>query len=102
MRQLGFDADKRLAVPSAKGDPHEAIDRLAPWETFRADIKAVVLTPGEMKKSSVGRNRDVSDAGFAGALQSCGRAAGVSLKYRRYTKVAIEERRQLWVLIRQS
>ena len=21
MRQLGFDADKRLAVPSAKGDP---------------------------------------------------------------------------------
>src|SRR5215468_11656723 len=56
MGQLGFfDADKRLAALSAKGDPLEAIDRLVPWETFRADIEAVVPTPEEMKKSSAGR-----------------------------------------------
>src|SRR5262249_37967174 len=56
MGQLGFfDADKRLAAMSAKGDPLEAIDRLVPWETFRADIEAVVLTPEEMRKSSAGR-----------------------------------------------
>ncbi len=56
MGQLGFfDADKRLAALSAKGDPLVAIDRLVPWETFRADIEAVVLTPEEMRKSSAGR-----------------------------------------------
>ena len=45
MAQLGFfDADRRLAALSAKGDPLEAI-RLVPWESFRADIEAVVLTP---------------------------------------------------------
>jgi transposase, IS5 family len=56
MGQLGFfDADKRLAALSAKGDPLEAIDRLMPWENFRADIEAVVLTPDEMRKSSAGR-----------------------------------------------
>jgi len=56
MGQLGFfDADKRLAALSAKGDPLEAIDRLVPWETFRADIETVVLTPEEMRKSRAGR-----------------------------------------------
>ena len=56
MGQLGFfDADKRLAALSAKGDPLEAIDRLVPWENFRADIEAAVLTPDEMRKSSAGR-----------------------------------------------
>ncbi len=56
MGQLGFfDADKRLAALSSKGDPLEAIDRLVPWESFRADIEAVVLTPDEMRKSSAGR-----------------------------------------------
>jgi transposase, IS5 family len=56
MGQLGFfDADKRLAALSAKGDPLEAIDRLVPWESFRTDIEAVVLTPDEMRKSSAGR-----------------------------------------------
>src|SRR4051812_34568444 len=56
MGQLGFfDAEKRLAALSAKGDPLEAINRLVPWESFRADIEAVVLTPDEMKKSSAGR-----------------------------------------------
>jgi transposase, IS5 family len=56
MGQLGFfDADKRLAVLSAKGDPLEAIDRLVPWESFRVEIEAVVLTPDEFRKSSAGR-----------------------------------------------
>jgi transposase, IS5 family len=56
MGQLGFfDAEKRLAALSAKGDPLEAIDRLVPWESFRAEIEAVVLTPDELKKSSAGR-----------------------------------------------
>src|SRR5438874_948043 len=55
MGQLGFfDAEKRLAALSAKGDPLEAIDRLVPWERFRSDIEAVVLTPDEVKKSSAG------------------------------------------------
>src|SRR5438874_7654238 len=56
MGQLGFfDAEKRLAALSAKGDPLEAIDRLIPWESFRADIEAVVLTPDEIRKNSAGR-----------------------------------------------
>ena len=56
MAQLGFfDADKRLEALSAKGDPLEAIDRLVPWESFRAEIEAVMLTPDELKKSSAGR-----------------------------------------------
>src|SRR5664279_3310861 len=56
MGQLGFfDADKRLAAISAKGDPLEMIDRVVPFESFRAEIEAVVLTPVEDKKSSAGR-----------------------------------------------
>src|SRR4249919_1765207 len=56
MGQLGFfDADRRLAMLSAKGDPLEAIDRLVPWESFRTDIEAVVLTPDDARKSSAGR-----------------------------------------------
>src|SRR5437588_9298446 len=56
MGQLGFfDAEKRLAALSAKGDPLEAIDRLIPWESFRADIEAVVLTPDAIRKNSAGR-----------------------------------------------
>ena len=50
-----FDADKRLQALSARGDPLEAIDHLVPWESFRAEIEAVVLTPDELKKSSAGR-----------------------------------------------
>ena len=50
-----FDADKRLAALSAKGYPLEAIDGLVPWESFRADIEAVVLTPEGEKKSTAGR-----------------------------------------------
>ena len=56
MGQLGFfDADKRLIALSAKGDPLEAIDRLVPWESFRVEIEAVVLTPDEVRKNSAGR-----------------------------------------------
>jgi hypothetical protein len=56
MGQLGFfDADKRLAAISAKGDPLEMIDRVVPFERFRAEIEPVVLTPEEDKKSSAGR-----------------------------------------------
>ena len=53
MGQLGFfDADRRLEALSARGDPLEAIDRLVPWETFRAEIEAVALTLDELKKSA--------------------------------------------------
>ena len=56
MGQLGFfDAERRLAALSAKGDPLETIASLVPWESFRADIEAVVLTPEEAKKSKAGR-----------------------------------------------
>jgi hypothetical protein len=48
MGQLGFfDANKRLEALSAKGDPLEAIDRLVPWESFRAEIETVVLRLAE-------------------------------------------------------
>src|SRR6187551_4052643 len=56
MAQLGFfDADRRLAALGAKGDPLEAISALVPWESFRADIEAVVLTPEDARKSNAGR-----------------------------------------------
>src|SRR5665647_1115114 len=56
MGQFGFfDADKRLAVISAKGDPLEMIDRVVPFESFRAEIEAATLTPASEKKSNAGR-----------------------------------------------
>ena len=56
MGQLGFfDADKRLAAISAKGDPLEMIDRVVPFESFRSEIEAVVLTPAKDKKNNAGR-----------------------------------------------
>jgi len=56
MGQPGFfDADKRLAALSKKGDPLEAIAALIPWETFRADIEVMALTPEAEKKSRAGR-----------------------------------------------
>ena len=83
MGQLGFfDTEKRLAALSAKGDPLEAIVRLVPWESFRGEIEAVVLTPDEMKKSRSGRKPVdaivMFRAGVAGAAQSFGRAGGIS------------------------
>ncbi len=50
-----LDADNRLTALSAKGDPLEAIDRLVPWESFRGDIEAAVLTPETERKSTAGR-----------------------------------------------
>ena len=56
MAQLTFfDADRRLAALSAKGDPLEAIDAIVAWESFRADIEAAVLTPEGARKSNAGR-----------------------------------------------
>ena len=56
MGQFGFfDADKRLAVISAKGDPLEMIDRVVPFESFRAEIETATLTPASEKKSNAGR-----------------------------------------------
>src|SRR5882757_5394050 len=56
MAQLSFlDSDKRLAALSKQGDPLEAIARLVPWEEFRAEIEAVVLTADSDKKNSAGR-----------------------------------------------
>src|SRR5271163_3240405 len=53
-----FDADKRLAAISAKGDPLEMIDRVVPFESFRAEIEAVVLTPAEEKNPAKNRQKD--------------------------------------------
>lgn len=56
MSQMGFfDADRRLAALSAKGDPLVSISALVPWEAFRADIEAVAVTPDESRKSRAGR-----------------------------------------------
>ena len=49
------DAERRLAALSKKGDPLEAISALVPWESFRADIEAVALTPEAEKRSRAGR-----------------------------------------------
>ena len=56
MGQLGFyDLDKRLKAISAKGDPLEALKALIPFESFRADIEAVVRLTPEERKSKAGR-----------------------------------------------
>jgi IS5 family transposase len=56
MGQFGFfDADRRLAALSAKGDPLEMIARVVPFDSFRAEIEAAVLTPADEKKSNAGR-----------------------------------------------
>lgn len=56
MAQMGFfDADKRLSLLSAKGDPLVTIKDTVPWDSFRSDIEAVALTPTADKKSKAGR-----------------------------------------------
>src|SRR5580692_9707239 len=56
MGQFGFfDADRRLAAITAKGDPLEMIARVVPFESFRAEIEAAVLTPVSEKRSTAGR-----------------------------------------------
>jgi hypothetical protein len=40
MGQFGFfDADRRLAAITAKGDPLEMIARVVPFESFRAECQ---------------------------------------------------------------
>jgi len=54
--QLGFhDLDKRLAAISAKGDPLETLTAIVPFESFRAEIEAVVRLAPEERKSKAGR-----------------------------------------------
>ena len=56
MAQMGFfDADTRLNILSAKGDPLVTIKDTVPWDDFRSDIEAVALTPEADKKSKAGR-----------------------------------------------
>ena len=56
MGQLGFyDLDARLKALSAKGDPLEALNALIPFESFRAEIEAVVRLAPEARKSNAGR-----------------------------------------------
>lgn len=56
MGQLGFhDLDQRLDALSAKGDPLEALNGLIPFESFRAEIEAVVRPAPEERKSKAGR-----------------------------------------------
>ena len=60
MGQFGFfDADRRLAAITVKGDPLEMIARVVPFEGFRAEIEAAVLTPAGEKKSAAGRKPPV-------------------------------------------
>jgi transposase, IS5 family len=54
--QLGFyDLNKRLDAISAKGDPLEALNSVVPFESFRAEIEAVVRLAPEERKSNAGR-----------------------------------------------
>ena len=83
MGQLGFfDADKRLAALSAKGDPLEAIDRLVPWESFRGDRGRGFDAGGraqEHGRSEADRcDRVVPNADLAVAVQSLGRTGRIS------------------------
>jgi hypothetical protein len=56
MGQFGFfDSDRRLAAITAKRDPLEMIARVVPFESFRAEIEAAVLTSVSEKKSPAGR-----------------------------------------------
>ena len=56
MGQPGFfDLDKRLEAISAKGDPLETLKALIPFESFRAEIEAVVRLAPEERKSNAGR-----------------------------------------------
>src|SRR6201987_881099 len=68
MGQFGFfDADRRLAAITAKGDPLEMIARVVPFESFRAEIEAAGLTPVSEKKSTAGR-KPIDDMGMFGML----------------------------------
>src|SRR3979411_651528 len=97
MAQLGFfDADKRLEALSARGDPLEAIDHLVPWESFRAEIEAVVLTPVELKSSA---GRKPFDAIWILVLQALNNLSDEQVEYQvrdrlsftRFLRLGIED-----------
>jgi transposase, IS5 family len=50
-----YDLDKRLEAISAKGDPLEALNIIVPFESFRAEIEAVVRLAPEERRSNAGR-----------------------------------------------
>jgi hypothetical protein len=102
MGQFGFfDEDKRLAAISAKGDPLEMIDRVVPFESFRAEIEAMVLTPAKNKKSNAGRKpTDVIVMFRMLVLQSLYNLSGEQVEYQvrdrmsftRFLRLGIEDR----------
>jgi hypothetical protein len=60
--QLGFyDLDKRPEAISGKGDAHEALNALVPFESFCAEIEAVVMPALEERKRKAGRAGQISD-----------------------------------------
>ena len=82
MGQLGFfDTDKRLAALSEKGVP-EAITALVPWESFRAEIEAVVLTPDEAKRARPAQAFDAIMMFRMLVLQSLYNLSDVQIEYR--------------------
>ena len=61
MGQFGFfDADRRLAAITAKGDPLEMIARVVPFERFRAEIEAAGLTLVSEKRAAPAASRSTS------------------------------------------
>jgi IS5 family transposase len=97
MGQLGFfDTDKRLETLSAKGDPLEAIDRLVPWESFCAEVEAVVLTADELKKSSAGRKPFDALLMFKMlVLQALNKGRRVDKRQPAWWKITLENRHHL-------
>jgi hypothetical protein len=90
-----------LAVISAKGDPLEMIVGVVPFESFRAEIEAAVLTPANEKKSNAGRQRiDVIVMFRMLVLQSLYNLADEQVEYQvrdrlsftRFLRLGIEDR----------
>src|SRR5271163_2122573 len=84
MGQFGFfDADRRLAAITAKGDPLEMIAGVVPFESFRAENRGGGVDAGEREEEHRRPQADrrlgyVWYAGTAIALQSVGRTGRVS------------------------
>ena len=84
MGQFGFfDADRRLAAITAKGDPLEMIARVVPFESFRAEIEAAVLTPVARSGRAKLRDHIESQEGdHRASYMSCRGAAAEAAKSR--------------------
>jgi hypothetical protein len=62
---LGFyDLDKRPEALGAKGDPLEALSSIVPFESFRAEVEAVVRLAPEESKSNAGRKAESASSGI--------------------------------------